>query len=421
MSVLVADKGVPHRPVAHIPHLDDVVLGARDQRLPVGRKADGAHVAVGAAAARPIIVAAAAARPPNPILPIKGGHPLPRRRLKDVGAPVGAGRQVLAVETVAHAANHRVVHKGVVQRHGHVAIRPVGPLPLVHHIIVFGGVGAIDERPRARHPIHRRPAAAGVDFGLDAPAVADAAAVERHPPPRRAARIRQQPPDAAGAADARQVWVRRRRAAAASAAAAADDGEAGEATRRAAAGPLHARSRADDVVAMQARGASTMLFKYVYIGEVQLTASYKSKETDAKGLLDFRDLTVRAPSQMYSSQLWTWKLFFNRVKQDMIFTVAKRAASNYTKLKLFGIRGTRDRMLSGAEAVVESLFTKIGRSPRPAAPDASSGGTMTGGGASPGGAATVWAAAGGGPGGSRSVVLMNEYRRLHELCVAMDV
>ncbi|OSX76210.1 hypothetical protein BU14_0203s0021 [Porphyra umbilicalis] len=199
------------------------------------------------------------------------------------------------------------------------------------------------------------------------------------------------------------AYIRRRRAAAASAAAAADDGEAGEATRRAASGPLHARSRADDVVAMQARGASTMLFKYVYIGEVQLTASYKSKETDAKGLLDFRDLTVRAPSQMYSSQLWTWKLFFNRVKQDMIFTVAKRAASNYTKLKLFGIRGTRDRMLSGAEAVVDSLFTKIGRSPRPALPDAASGGDDDGdAGPSPrGGAATVWAA-GGGAGGAEA-------------------
>lgn len=191
------------------------------------------------------------------------------------------------------------------------------------------------------------------------------------------------------------AYLRRRRAAAASAAA-ADDGEAGETARRAATGPLHARSRADDVVAMQERGASTMLFKYVYIGEVQLTASYKSKETDAKGLLDFKDMTVRAPSQMYSSQLWTWKLFFNRVKQDMIFTVAKRAASNYTKLKLFGIRGTRDRMLSGAEAVVDSLFTRMGRSPRPLLADAPTGGDDWGdeSGVSPrgGGGRSAWAA-----------------------------
>lgn len=191
------------------------------------------------------------------------------------------------------------------------------------------------------------------------------------------------------------AYLRRRRAAAASAAA-ADDGEAGETARRAATGPLHARSRADDVVAMQERGASTMLFKYVYIGEVQLTASYKSKESDAKGLLDFKDMTVRAPSQMYSSQLWTWKLFFNRVKQDMIFTVAKRAASNYTKLKLFGIRGTRDRMLSGAEAVVDSLFTKMGRSPRPLSSDAPIGGDDGGdeAGVSPrgGGGGSSWAA-----------------------------
>lgn len=122
--------------------------------------------------------------------------------------------------------------------------------------------------------------------------------------------------------------------------------------------PFHARSKGDDLGEMEARGRSTMHFKYVYIGECQLTASYKMKENEAKGFLDFFDLAVESPSYMYSSKTWDWKGFFNEVKSDLLLTIAKRAAGRFAMLKLIpGYKGTRKTIKQTAD-MVGGMFDK---------------------------------------------------------------
>lgn len=118
-------------------------------------------------------------------------------------------------------------------------------------------------------------------------------------------------------------------------------------------GPLHARTRSQDVTAMNERGQSTMIFKYVYIGEFQLTASYKKKEDpDAHSVLDITDLTVNTPSYMYSSKIWSWRDFAKQIKNELLVSFAVRGVSNLAKIKLLpGYQFVRRRVRQGTDTV----------------------------------------------------------------------
>jgi Golgi-body localisation protein domain/RNA pol II promoter Fmp27 protein domain len=124
--------------------------------------------------------------------------------------------------------------------------------------------------------------------------------------------------------------------------------------------PLHARSRSQDVEEMNMRGQTTMLFRYVYIGEFQLTASYKKKEDpDAHSVLDITDLTVNSPSYMYSSQVWTWRDFARQMRKELLLTFAVRGVSNLAKIKLLpGYQRARRRIKQGKDTVKLGLFDR---------------------------------------------------------------
>jgi Golgi-body localisation protein domain/RNA pol II promoter Fmp27 protein domain len=158
---------------------------------------------------------------------------------------------------------------------------------------------------------------------------------------------------AGSAASKRPGFLRRRRA--------ANDGVsgssvAGRTSSRLSAvmtAPLHARTRSQDVQEMSQRGESTMIFKYIYIGEFQLTASYKKKEDpEAHSIMDITDLTVNSPSYMYSSQVWTWRNFAQQVKKELLLSFAVRGVSNLAKLKLLpGYQLVRRRVRQGTDTV----------------------------------------------------------------------
>eukprot|EP00178_Gracilaria_changii_P028012 TRINITY_DN942_c0_g1_i3.p1 TRINITY_DN942_c0_g1~~TRINITY_DN942_c0_g1_i3.p1 ORF type:complete len:2481 (+),score=261.28 TRINITY_DN942_c0_g1_i3:10895-18337(+) len=99
-------------------------------------------------------------------------------------------------------------------------------------------------------------------------------------------------------------------------------------------GLFNVNANMDDVSQMAKRGESSILFKYVFIDAFELTASYKNKETTARGVLDFFDLFVTTPSFSYSSQIWTWKDFSVQLRKDLVMTFAKRGVSNLAKIKL---------------------------------------------------------------------------------------
>lgn len=116
----------------------------------------------------------------------------------------------------------------------------------------------------------------------------------------------------------------------------------------------------DDVSQMARRGESSMLFKYVFIDAFELTASYKNKETSARGALDFFDLFVRTPSFSYSSQVWTWKAFSAQIRRDIVTTFFLRGASNLAKIKLLpGYSRARKRLARGADSVRESIYSRL--------------------------------------------------------------
>lgn len=107
---------------------------------------------------------------------------------------------------------------------------------------------------------------------------------------------------------------------------------------------------------MAQRGGSSILFKYVFIDTLELTASYKNKETQARGVLDFFDLFVTTPSYSYSSEVWTWKKFAGQVRKDLVTTFALRGVSNLAKIKLLpGYSRARRKLVKGAETFVESI------------------------------------------------------------------
>lgn len=135
--------------------------------------------------------------------------------------------------------------------------------------------------------------------------------------------------------------------------------------------PLHARTRSQDVQEMSQRGQSTMIFKYIYIGEFQLTASYKQKEDpEAHSILDITDLTVNSPSYMYSSQVWTWRNFAQQVKKELLVSFAVRGVSNLAKLKLLpGYQRIRRRLKQGTDTVNEIRQGLFDRSSGQSLPD----------------------------------------------------
>jgi Golgi-body localisation protein domain len=117
---------------------------------------------------------------------------------------------------------------------------------------------------------------------------------------------------------------------------------------------LHERSLSQDVAEMHQRGLATMLFRYVYIGEFELTASYRKNEsTDTRNrFLDIDHLTVNLPSYMYSSQVWTWADFASQIRRELLFTFAFRGVSNLAKIKLLpGYQRAHRGIKQGADIV----------------------------------------------------------------------
>lgn len=118
--------------------------------------------------------------------------------------------------------------------------------------------------------------------------------------------------------------------------------------------------KVDDVTQMARRGESSMLFKYIFIDAFELTASYKYKETNARGALDFFDLFVRTPSFSYSSQIWTWKAFSAQIRRDLVRTFFLRGASNLAKIKFLpGYSRARKHIARGADSVRESIYSRL--------------------------------------------------------------
>lgn len=123
-------------------------------------------------------------------------------------------------------------------------------------------------------------------------------------------------------------------------------------------------SKMDDVSQMTKRGESSMLFKYVFIDAFELTASYKNKENNAWGALDFFDLFVTTPSFSYSSQVWTWKDFSSQIRRDLVMTFFLRGASNLAKIKLLpGYSRARKRLtagiMQGADNIRGSFYARL--------------------------------------------------------------
>ena len=113
-----------------------------------------------------------------------------------------------------------------------------------------------------------------------------------------------------------------------------------------------AQSGLDEVSQMAKRGETNMLFKYIYIDAVELTASYKNKDSENRSALDVFDLFVRTPSFSYSSKVWTWKEFSTQIRKDLVTTFFVRGAKNLAEIKLLpGYRGTRRRLAQGADTV----------------------------------------------------------------------
>ncbi|PXF46338.1 hypothetical protein BWQ96_03837 [Gracilariopsis chorda] len=127
-----------------------------------------------------------------------------------------------------------------------------------------------------------------------------------------------------------------------------------------ASGLFSVNANMDDVAKMAKRGESSILFKYVFIDAFELTASYKNKETTARGVLDFFDLFVTTPSFSYSSQIWTWKDFSVQLRKDLVMTFAKRGVSNLAKIKLLpGYSKARRRLVQGADSMMESIVSRL--------------------------------------------------------------
>lgn len=118
-------------------------------------------------------------------------------------------------------------------------------------------------------------------------------------------------------------------------------------------------SRMSDVTQMARRGDSTILFKYVFIDAFELTASFKNKEKD-RSMLDFSNLFVTTPSFSYSSEIWTWKDFANRIKRDLVFTFARRGVSNLAKIKFIpGYSRARRKFFQSAETVHKTITNRL--------------------------------------------------------------
>lgn len=120
------------------------------------------------------------------------------------------------------------------------------------------------------------------------------------------------------------------------------------------------KSKVDEVLEMANRGEKNMLFKYVFIDAFELTASYKYKESTARGALDFFDLSVRTPTFSYSSKIWTWKAFANQVKKDLVKTFVLRGVSNLAKIKLLpGYKLAKKKLAKGADTFRETIYNHL--------------------------------------------------------------
>uniref|UniRef100_A0A7S1TAW3 PH domain-containing protein n=1 Tax=Compsopogon caeruleus TaxID=31354 RepID=A0A7S1TAW3_9RHOD len=135
----------------------------------------------------------------------------------------------------------------------------------------------------------------------------------------------------------------------------------------------YVRTTEEEVEDMSVRGSSTVFFKYIYVGPLRLTLSFKFREDDKKrGFLDVSDLNLVAPSRMYSSRTWTWKNFFDQVKKDFLVTVALRGASNFARTKVLRMSQKEERVMwkdyyedivsSGGQANTQATTSESGSS-----------------------------------------------------------
>ncbi|EME29327.1 uncharacterized protein Gasu_33330 [Galdieria sulphuraria] len=95
----------------------------------------------------------------------------------------------------------------------------------------------------------------------------------------------------------------------------------------------------DDLSCMRQREQNNILFKYVYVGQVSWTVSFKYKDSgEEKSILDFEKIRISLPSLMYHSHTWSWTDLFDQLRRDVQSRVLGQALSRLARRKLLGVR-----------------------------------------------------------------------------------
>ncbi|GJQ13636.1 hypothetical protein GpartN1_g5427.t1 [Galdieria partita] len=95
----------------------------------------------------------------------------------------------------------------------------------------------------------------------------------------------------------------------------------------------------DDLSCMRQREQNNILFKYVYVGQVSWTVSFKYKDSgEEKSILDFEKIRISLPSLMYHSHTWSWTDLLDQLRRDVQTRVVGQALSRLARRKLLGVR-----------------------------------------------------------------------------------
>lgn len=95
----------------------------------------------------------------------------------------------------------------------------------------------------------------------------------------------------------------------------------------------------DDLSCMRQREQNNILFKYVYLGQVSWTVSFKYKDSvEEKSILDFEQIRISLPSLMYHSHTWSWTDLLDQLRRGVQSRILGQALSRLARRKLLGVR-----------------------------------------------------------------------------------
>eukprot|EP00871_Galdieria_phlegrea_P002115 jgi/Galph1/2904/GphlegSOOS_G1576.1 len=95
----------------------------------------------------------------------------------------------------------------------------------------------------------------------------------------------------------------------------------------------------NDLACMRQREQNNILFKYVYVGQVAITVSFKYKDMEEeRSILDFEQLKLSLPSIMYHSRTWSWTDLLDQLRRAIQSGVLGQALSRFAQRKLMGVR-----------------------------------------------------------------------------------